>query len=252
MPRPAPGGSERRKTRQGARDLLQHRANGSATESGTASTTPCPPVADVIRSCRCTHCGCPAPPGKGDRTGNGSPVPLSGYRRELAAPREDRVTWRRCTPLRRSTRSDSVHSGQVGTARRGWARRRPLPGTRPTVCRSAAAVRGTPRGCLPSPRTTAVDFHSGTGERKARNTGRAPSDKTVPSSRNSSSAAPPTRTNRIWVIRPGQSAGYAPPATRARACARRGPLHGTREWIARVPVKRSDRGTHRLSRRSCA
>lgn len=102
------------------------------------------------------------------------------------------------------------------------------------------------------PRTTAVDFHSGTGARQVRNTGRAPSDTAVPSSRDSSSAAPPTRTNRIRAIPPSGSAGYAPPATCARACARRGPLHGTREWIARVPVKRSDRGTHRLSRRSCA
>jgi hypothetical protein len=32
---------------------------------------------------------------------------------------------------------------------------------------------------------------------------------------------------------PRRVPGYAPPATRARACARRGPLHGTREWIAR-------------------
>jgi hypothetical protein len=109
-----------------------------------------------------------------------------------------------------------------------------------------------PSGCLPSPRTTAVDFHSGTGARQVRDTGRVPPDKAVPSSRNSSSAAPPTRANRIWAIPPGESDGYAPPATRARACARRGPLHGTREWIARVPVKRLDRGTHRLSRRSCA
>ncbi|GAA3027246.1 hypothetical protein GCM10010448_06610 [Streptomyces glomeratus] len=77
--------------------------------------------------------------------------------------------------------------------------------------------------------TAAVVFHSDTGARKARNTGRVPSDKAVPSSRNSSSAAPPTRANRIWAIPPGESPGYAPPATRARACARRGPLHGTRE-----------------------
>lgn len=30
-------------------------------------------------------------------------------------PREEPVTWRRCTPLRCCTRSDSVHSGQAGT-----------------------------------------------------------------------------------------------------------------------------------------
>lgn len=45
--------------------------------------------------------------------------------------------------------------------------------------------------------TAAVVFHSGTGARKARDTGRVPSDKTVPSSRNSRSAASPTRANRI-------------------------------------------------------
>jgi hypothetical protein len=57
----------------------------------------------------------------------------------------------------------------------------------------------------------AVVCHSGTGARKARDTGRVPSDKAVLSSRNSSSAAPPTRANRIWAIPPGESAGYARP-----------------------------------------
>lgn len=34
---------------------------------GTAFTTPCPPVAGVVRSCRGTRCGSPAPPVKGER-----------------------------------------------------------------------------------------------------------------------------------------------------------------------------------------
>lgn len=51
----------------------------------------------------------------------------------------------------------------------------------------------------------------------------------------------------------GQTAGYASPAARTRTCARCGPRHRARGWTARrVPVKRPDRGTDRLSRRSYA
>lgn len=59
--------------------------------------------------------------------------------------------------------------------------------------------------------TAAFVFHIGTGARNARDTGHVPSDKAVLSFQNSSSAAPPTRANRIWAIPPGESAGYARP-----------------------------------------
>lgn len=82
--------------------------------------------------------------------------------------------------------------------------------------------------------TAAVVFHGGTGARKARGTGRVPSDKAVLSSRNSGSAAPPTRANRIWAVPPGESAGYA----RRRA---HGHAHVAGHWTGRSSGQRECR-----------
>lgn len=174
-------------------------------------------------------------------------------------PREEPVTQRRCTPPRCCIGSDSVHSGQVGTC------------TSRLGTKATAAGNATDRASISRSRTGnecpchAVAYrHPGqpqsifTAVQAVQGHARCVTPAAHPRTRQCPHPGIPGRRRHrpeptaAGPFPPGESAGHAPPATRARACAHRGPLHGTRERIARVPVKRLDRGNHRLSHRSCA
>lgn len=170
-------------------------------------------------------------------------------------PREEPVTWRPCTPLRCCTRSDSVHSGQVGTCT-SWLGTEATAARNATVCASFSRSRtGNECPChadayrhpgRPQSLFTAIQGHA----RRAKSAAYLGQGSALIPEFQFGGATDPSQPHLGHS--PRRVPGYAPPATRARACARRGPQHGTRESIARVPVKRLDRGTHRLSRRSCA